>query len=144
MLTKAAGGIVMGTQGKVIVVSQNNDSWSLPKGHLEENETELQSAVREIREETGVSQLELVRKLGEYERFQIGKGGIGENINRQKHITIYLFTTSQQKLKPLDPDNPIAKWVDIEEVESLLTHPKDKEFFVHVKPEVLQLLRELA
>lgn len=38
--TKSAGGIVINKNGKILVVSQHGTSWSLPKGHLDEGESE--------------------------------------------------------------------------------------------------------
>ncbi len=35
-------------------------------------------------------------------------------------------------LKPIDPDNSEARWVDGDKVADLLTHPKDREFFLNV------------
>ncbi len=130
--TQTAGGVVLNKNGEVLVVSQNYDSWSLPKGHIDEGEDALTAAKREINEESGVSQLEYVRELGTYKRFKIAKGG-AEDTSELKEITIFLFHTSQMDLQPTDPDNPEARWVNKEEVVNLLTHQKDKEFWLSVK-----------
>ena len=52
--TITAGGIIINNQ-QTVIVNQNNDSWSLPKGHVEEGETVLRAAKREIFEETGIN-----------------------------------------------------------------------------------------
>lgn len=127
--TKTAGGVVLNNLGEVLVVSQNGDSWSLPKGHIDEGEEPVESAKREIKEESGISSVNLVKELGSYERYKIGQGGVGEDKSELKHITIFLFTTNEEELKPEDPHNPEAKWVRKEEVSELLTHPKDRAFF---------------
>lgn len=130
--TRTAGGIVLQEKtGEVIVVSQNGDSWSLPKGHLEAGESEMMAAIREIAEETGVTELDLVKPLGSYERAKIGAGGKGDDASELKSITMFLFTTPQTILKPTDPKNPEARWVTPGEVAGLLTHEKDKEFFLN-------------
>ena len=67
-ITRSAGGLVLNAKGEVLVVNQNGDSWSLPKGHLDAGENELQAARREICEESGIGELELIKKLGTYER----------------------------------------------------------------------------
>jgi ADP-ribose pyrophosphatase YjhB (NUDIX family) len=112
----------------VLVVNQNGNSWSLPKGHIDPGESARQAAEREIREESGVSQLDFIKHLGDYERFRIGLDG-REETAELKHITMYLYRTNQLELQPEDPDNPEARWVKPDEVADLLTHPKDKAFF---------------
>jgi hypothetical protein len=50
---------------------------------------------------------------------------------------MFLFRTDQTDLKPIDPNNPTALWVDPEHVSEMLTHPKDKEFFHGVLSDVM-------
>lgn len=38
-----------------LILLQTNGCWSFPKGHMEPGETEIQTALRELREETGLS-----------------------------------------------------------------------------------------
>jgi len=133
--TRTAGGVVINVNsGHVLVVSQNGDSWSLPKGHLEKGEGDLEAAEREIEEESGIARLTFVRELGSYERHGIGYGGKGERTDEMKTIVMFLFTTPQDDLRPIDPKNPEARWVPKEEVAALLTHEKDKAFFLSVLP----------
>jgi 8-oxo-dGTP pyrophosphatase MutT (NUDIX family) len=132
-VTESAGGIVLNALGEVTVVSQKGDSWSLPKGHVDPGETPREAAEREVREETGITQLVFVRELGSYERYRIGKDGVGEDEGELKRIHMFLFRTTQQALVPEDPMNPEARWVPMQDVANLVTHPKDKEFFEHVK-----------
>ena len=51
-------------KNEVAIVNQNHDSWSLPKGHIDEGETPIDAAIREIYEETGIINPKLVKKLG--------------------------------------------------------------------------------
>lgn len=131
--TSVAGGVIVNENtGLVVVVSQSGDSWSLPKGHVEPGEDELTAAVREIREESGVTDLRFKGSLGKYERHRIGKDGKGEATDELKTIVMFLFTTPQETLAPEDPKNPEARWIDRHEVAALLTHQRDKEFFLSV------------
>jgi len=129
--TLSAGGVVLNSKGEVLVVSQHGTSWSLPKGHLDEGESELAAAEREIREESGVAELKLIKKLGTYERYKIGRDG-GEDRSELKSIAMFLFSTKENKLCPTDPTNPEALWVKPPQVAPILTHPKDKEFFLRI------------
>jgi ADP-ribose pyrophosphatase YjhB (NUDIX family) len=136
-LSYVAGGVVVGEDGNVVVVSQNGDSWSLPKGHIDEGESAQVAAMREIAEESGVTDLELVKELGTYKRYRIGRGGKGNDVTEEKVISMFLFKTGQHQLAPTDPRHPEARWVNPERVADLLTHPKDKEFFQGVLPELM-------
>ena len=134
--THSAGGVVLNRKGEVLVVSQRGSSWSLPKGHIEQGEDSLTTARREICEESGVKDLLLVKELGSYTRYRIGLGGKGEDKSDKRTITLFLFRTNEEVLKPIDPENPEARWVKREDVASLLTHPKDQEFFQSILPEL--------
>ncbi|MCA1636527.1 MAG: NUDIX domain-containing protein [Acidobacteria bacterium] len=127
--TISAGGIVLNKRGQVLVVNQNGTSWSLPKGHIEEGEDALTAARREIYEEAGIRNLTLIQELGSYQRFRIGKNG-GEDEAELKTISMFLFETTELALSPVDEANPEARWVDKDNVAGLLTHPKDREFFM--------------
>jgi bis(5'-nucleosidyl)-tetraphosphatase len=40
---------------EVLVIRQNQGHWCFPKGHVEKDETEQETALREVKEETGLS-----------------------------------------------------------------------------------------
>jgi 8-oxo-dGTP pyrophosphatase MutT (NUDIX family) len=130
--TYSAGGVVTNDEGKVLVVSQHGTSWSLPKGHIDPGESALEAARREIYEESGIRDLELVRPLGSYERYKIGVDG-GEDRAELKAITMFFFRTHEKLLRPVDPDNPEARWVERSKVVPLLTHELDRQFFQAVE-----------
>jgi 8-oxo-dGTP pyrophosphatase MutT (NUDIX family) len=128
--TISAGGIVVSADGRFLVVSQHGTSWSLPKGHVEEGEDILGAARREIYEETGLQRLEYVRPVGSYERYKLSKSG-GEDRSESKTIHLFLFRADgDEEPRPQDPENPEARWVELDEAARLLTHPVDREFFL--------------
>ncbi len=135
--THSAGGVVVNESGKVVIVSQNGDSWSLPKGHVESGEALRETAVREIFEETGIKDIRFCRQLGTYSRYRIGKDGQGEDTSELKHITLFLFTTpAGEGVRPRSPEHPQMRWLDSGEVAGYLTHPADRDFFRKVVSEL--------
>ena len=123
-----AGGIIINNNGKVVVVNQNHDSWSLPKGHVDDGETLLDAAIREIYEETGIQNPKFIKPIGSFGRYRIGLDG-NDDLSHYKIIHIFLFESNQIKLIPIDKNNPEAKWLTYKEAEKILTHPNDKKFF---------------
>ncbi|MGB3080086.1 MAG: NUDIX domain-containing protein, partial [Saprospiraceae bacterium] len=59
---KAGGGLVINPFGKVLLIFRRG-VWDLPKGKQDPGETLAQTALREVREETGVPDLKIVEKL---------------------------------------------------------------------------------
>ena len=62
-----AGGIVFrhGEKGvEILLIQDAKDRWTIPKGHIEEGETAQQTAKREIGEETGLTNTEVLGWLG--------------------------------------------------------------------------------
>lgn len=135
--TESAGGIVLNAKGEVAMVRNGPGLpwWGFPKGHVDPGEKILEAAMREIEEETGIEELTLVRALGSYERYK-GKPGGGDDTSELKTIHMFLFTTTQESIAPLDPGNPEAKWVSKDDVAQLLTHPLDAAFYRSVLPEL--------
>ncbi|OHA13111.1 MAG: hypothetical protein A2909_01415 [Candidatus Tagabacteria bacterium RIFCSPLOWO2_01_FULL_39_11] len=129
--TRSIGGIVINKKGYILVVNQNGISWSLPKGHAEKGEDLIGTAKREIYEESGISNLDFIKELGSYKRYKISLNG-SEDKSELKTIIIFLFKTEQDILSPIDQRNPEALWIEKEKVVGLLTHKKDKEFFLSV------------
>ncbi|HVE84342.1 MAG TPA: NUDIX domain-containing protein [Myxococcales bacterium] len=70
-----AGGVVFRVQGgrvEYLAVRSSDDTrWVLPKGHIEDGESEEEAAIREVREESGVA-AEVIWPLGEL-RYRRGK-----------------------------------------------------------------------
>lgn len=63
-----AGGIVFrrdeNSQVEILLIQDAKDRWTIPKGHIEEGETAQQTAQREIGEEAGLKNTEVLGWLG--------------------------------------------------------------------------------
>jgi len=62
-----AGGVVFRRNNddiEILLIQDAKDRWTIPKGHIEEGETAKQTAKREIGEEAGLSNVDVLNWLG--------------------------------------------------------------------------------
>jgi len=123
----SAGGIIINPNGQIVVVQMGSFDWSFPKGSIEQDETKIQAAKREIYEETGIKNLKLIKEFPSYQRPN------GTNPQELKTIYMFLFSSTQTELKPLEPDTIKAVWVEKDKVIDSLSHQGDKDFFNRIK-----------
>jgi len=62
---EAAGGVVVNGDRVLVLLRAYRDEVRLPKGHVDPGETAEQAAVREVIEESGYADVEVVTDLGE-------------------------------------------------------------------------------
>lgn len=54
-VTPGAGGIVFDSAGQVLLIRHLDGTWVFPKGHIDAGENALQTALREVEEEAGIT-----------------------------------------------------------------------------------------
>ncbi len=126
-----AGCILINKEIKKIglVYRKKLNDYSFPKGHLEENETLSECAVRETTEETGrdcklISDKEI---------------GVIEYTNYEGQIKTYMFLAfdkGKTNKKIAEKDKEELVWVNYNEVESKLSYQNLKDFWNKVKEKV--------
>jgi 8-oxo-dGTP diphosphatase len=92
----AAGGVVIKKNKgsfKVLLVEDSYGQWTWAKGHIEEGESPEQAAVREVSEETGLVDLQIVEKLGKQEYYFTLSG---KNIFKTVHIFLIKASAGEE------------------------------------------------
>lgn len=104
---------------KVLLVKNHNGKcWTFPKGHVEKNETEQQTAIREIKEETGLDvqiepdfrQTSIYRPFGKIKKkvvFFLAKADESIVSMQQSEIDYYLWVTIPDALKMCSHENDV-------------------------------------
>lgn len=102
-------------------------SWVLPKGHVEEDETIEQAALREIYEETGLDNVQLIKHLGTIMRESTKSNGDVE----EKTIHLYLAYApgNGRAQAPSDPRFSEVSWFSPGEAIKLLPYESEQAFF---------------
>jgi len=101
-------------------------SWVLPKGHVEAGETLEQAALREIYEETGLRQVQLLTHLGSLMRESLKKDGDIE----QKTIHYFLAYALEdgQQTPPPEAAFTFIGWFAPSEAIALLPYETEQTF----------------
>ncbi|MDR6545478.1 8-oxo-dGTP pyrophosphatase MutT (NUDIX family) [Chryseobacterium rhizosphaerae] len=73
-IIEAAGGIVSNPEGEILFIKRLG-KWDLPKGKMEKGESQEESAVREIEEETGLKDVELVQFINTTYHIYVERNG---------------------------------------------------------------------
>ena len=99
--------------------------WALPKGHIDAGETAAETAVREVREETGVEG-RLLEKLGDVRYVYTWEG---ERIF--KVVSFFLLQAGRGRIGAIDESMRIevaeARWLPLVDASRLLTYGGERE-----------------
>jgi 8-oxo-dGTP pyrophosphatase MutT (NUDIX family) len=100
--------------------------WALPKGKIDPGERPEQTAVREVREETGVEGT-LVEKLGDVKYTYTRRGG--ERVF--KIVSFYLLRAGRGRIGQIEEAMRIeleeARWLPLDEAPRLLAYGGERE-----------------
>ena len=120
----ACGCIIFDKEGKVLVIHQKGgDFWGFPKGHIDEGETELETALREVKEEVGLD----VNIIDIKYRYVLNY--IIKEKEVDKTTILYLASTKEDKNDTIIQEAEVAdsKWLSVDEAYELLTYDDSKE-----------------
>ena len=125
---KACGTIII-DNNKVLLIRQKQGFYGFPKGHVEGNETDVETAIRETKEETN---LDVV--VDESKRFEISYI-VNDNID--KNVVYFLAKlTGENKVVAQEEEINEVIWVDIDKAEDILTFDNLKELWKEVLKEI--------
>ena len=120
---KSCGAIVFrkfhGNIELLLIKHANGGHWSFPKGHVEAGETEVETAIREIREETGIEVMidPTFREIVSY----YPKRDI------KKDVIYFIAKAKTYDYTPQEEEISQIKWVELDRVHQLLTYDNDKQ-----------------
>lgn len=120
----AAGAVVTHARESTVLLLHERieDRWGFPKGHVDPGESLLEAARREIREEAGLTDLDLREEVGEVSyRFY--------DPQRQLNVfktSVYFLATTVQTRTTLEPIFDEARWEPVPVARTLVRFDTDR------------------
>ena len=115
----AAGGVVLreGPAGPEVVLAgrAGDDSWVFPKGTPDPGETIEETALREVREESGL-EVRIVRPLGTMEYWFVASG---QRVHKIVHFFVMEATGGDTSRH--DAEYDLVRWVAVEDARRMLS-----------------------
>ncbi len=131
-----AGGIVFrhNTDNKIeiLLIQDSKDRWTIPKGHIEEGETAVQTARREIGEESGLHDVDMLGWLGKI-HFRYRR--VDKLVLMTTQIYLVRVRTSGNEIQKEDWMNGI-KWFPFNEALELIEYEDIAKLMLKAKTRI--------
>lgn len=116
------------TENLFLLLHYPGGHWDFPKGHIEPNETEEQTAIRELTEETGITDITIIpgfREPMDYKYLRAGKPS-------HKQVVYFLAETSEQDIK-ISHEHQGHIWLPYDQALNHLTFDNAKNLLTKAK-----------
>lgn len=110
---------------KFLLVKQKNGYYGFPKGHVEGEETELETAKREIKEETGLD-VRFVDNFKECDEYELP----AKEEETRKTVIYFLANFNKQRIRLQDKEIEAFALVELNDALKLLKFDRMKEIIV--------------
>ena len=115
-------GIVLFHENKVLLLKyKGGGHWDFPKGHIENNESETETALRELKEETGISEVTLFSDFREIIEYSFRKG----RSTIKKQVIYFLGETVETNIT-LSHEHTNFLWANSDNALHTITYQKSK------------------
>tara|TARA_B100000965_G_scaffold11676_1_gene8930 strand:+ start:253 stop:729 length:477 start_codon:yes stop_codon:yes gene_type:complete len=125
-LRKGVGVVLLNSENKVFVakrIDNPKNFWQMPQGGVDGNEDYLNAAFRELKEETSIKNVHLIKEIDEMTTYELPGHLVGiiwrgqYRGQRQKWFLMkFIGKESEINLNTNDPEFLEWKWIDIDQI----------------------------
>jgi len=122
---RSAGCIIYREDGDkrvYLLLKHRKNHWDFAKGHIEPGEEKIEAALREVDEETGLIDLDIIDNFDE----EIHYSFIKNNQVIDKNVTLFLAKVDQDEIKISDEHNAYL-WVSYDDARRLLNYAESRD-----------------
>ncbi len=147
-LRNGVGIIVLNDQNKVFVakrIDNPKNFWQMPQGGVDEGEDFLEAAYRELKEETSIVNVKLIKEFKETLVYELPENLLGiiwkgkYRGQKQKWFLMkYLGNDSDINIKTTKPEFLEWKWIDLDMITEVVV-----DFKLHVYQELKEKIKKI-
>ncbi len=147
-LRTGVGIILLNHENNIFVgkrIDNPKNSWQMPQGGVDQNENFLQAAKRELKEETGIKSVKLIKELDGWFKYDLPKYLLGKlwkgkyRGQKQKWFVMkFLGKHEEINVKTKNPEFLDWKWIEVSKLPEVAVHFK-VDIYKKIKEELASL-----
>jgi 8-oxo-dGTP pyrophosphatase MutT (NUDIX family) len=113
----------------LLLKSRRWGHWDFPKGHADAGETEMQTAIRETEEETGLKGLKFLPGFREALHYQVDI--TGDRTEKGTKESVYFLAESAGGSVTISNEHTDYKWLPFKQAASLIKYDNSRAMLAH-------------
>ena len=148
-LRKGVGIVVLNSENKVFVakrIDNPKNFWQMPQGGVDKNENYYEAALRELKEETSIISVELIKEIDEKFTYILPDYLIGiiwkgkfKGQTQKWFVMRFIGNESEININTKHPEFLDWKWIDLDDLTKIAVNFK-LNVYKNVKQEVKKIL----
>ena len=148
-LRSGVGIVVLNKENKVFVarrIDNPKNYWQMPQGGVDHDEDYLVAAYRELREETGIKNVELIKELDGFTTYKLPTNLLGiiwkgkyKGQKQKWFVMRFLGNDDEINIKTKRPEFLDWKWIELDKITDLVVKFK-LDVYTEIKKKVKDIL----
>ena len=147
-LRTGVGIVVLNNENKVFVakrIDNPKNFWQMPQGGVDEGESFLQAAYRELEEETGIKEVKLIKEIDEILSYELPSHLLGiiwkgkyKGQKQKWFVMKYLGNDRDINIKTNSPEFLEWKWIDLNNITDVVV-----DFKLHIYKQLKEKVKKI-
>ena len=147
-LRLGVGIVLVSSKNKIFIarrIDNPKGSWQMPQGGVNQNEDYFKAALRELKEETNITTVELIKEIDDWYTYELPKYLLGKlwkgkyKGQKQKWFVMkFLGEENEINLKTKNPEFFEWKWIEKEKLTEVIV-----KFKLEVYKKILEQLKKI-
>ncbi len=148
-LRKGVGIVLLNNENKVFVakrIDNPKNFWQMPQGGVDEDENYYEATLRELKEETSITSVELIQEINKKLTYILPNHLIGiiwkgrfKGQTQKWFVMRFIGNESEININTKKPEFLDWKWIDLEDLTKIAVNFK-LDVYKHLKQEVSKIL----